>query len=68
VAISRWRIDLAAEADLYAIMYQRRAVRIRAAGGLPQPLDCGAPRPELVRAIITGDSPGLHALDAVAVP
>ena len=37
------RTDLAAEADLYAIMYPRRAVRIRALGGLPQPLDFGAP-------------------------
>ena len=35
--------DLAAEADLYAIMYPRRAVLIRALGGLPQPLDFGAP-------------------------
>ena len=61
------RTDLAAEADLYAIMYPRRAVRMRALGGLPQPLDFGAPSPELLRAIITGDSPGLRALDAEAV-
>jgi hypothetical protein len=61
------RTDLAAEADLYAIMYPRRAVRIRALGGLPQPLDFGAPSEELLRAIITGDSPGLRALDAEAV-
>ena len=59
--------DLSAEADLYAIMYPRRAVRIRALGGLPQPLDFGAPSEELLRAIITGDSPGLRALDAEAV-
>ena len=51
------RTDLAAEADLYAIMYPRRAALIRALGGLPQPLNFGAPSPELVRAIITGDSP-----------
>ena len=36
-------------------------------GGLPQPLDFGAPSAELLRAIITGDSPGLRALDAGAV-
>jgi len=34
---------------------------------LPQPLDFGAPSPELVRAIITGDSPGLRALNTEAV-
>ena len=61
------RTDLAAEADLYAIMYPRRAVRIRALGGLPQPLDFGAPSPEMLRAIITGNSPGLRACDAEAV-
>ena len=51
------------EADLYAIMYPRRAASIRALGGLPQPCDFGPPSPELVHAIVTGTSPTLLALD-----
>jgi hypothetical protein len=51
------------EADLYAIMHPRRAARIRALGGLPQPCDFGPPSPELVHAIVTGTSPTLLALD-----
>jgi len=54
---------LAEEADLYATIHPRRAVVIRAQGGLPEPCDFGPPRPELVHAIVTGDSPTLRALD-----
>jgi hypothetical protein len=50
-------------ADLYAVMYPRRAAQIRAQGGLPQPCDFGPPSPELVHAIVTGTSPTLLALD-----
>ena len=50
-------------ADLYAIMYPRRAALIRALGGLPLPCDFGPPSPELVHAIVTGTSPTLIALD-----
>jgi hypothetical protein len=51
------------EADRYAVMYPDRAVRIRAAGGLPADLDFGAPEPELVPDIVHGTSPILLALD-----
>jgi hypothetical protein len=51
------------EADLFAIMYPRRAALIRALGGLPEPCDFGPPSPALVHAIVTGTSPTLLALD-----
>ena len=51
------------EADRYAVMYPDRAVRIRAAGGLPADLDFGAREPELVPDIVHGTSPILLALD-----
>lgn len=57
--------DLAVEADQYAIIYPRRAARIRALGGLPQPCDFGPPAPELVHAIVTGTTPTLRALEQV---
>lgn len=58
--------DPIAEAEQYAIIYPQRAARIRVLGGLPQPLDFGPPSPELVHAIITGNSPTLRALDSQA--
>jgi hypothetical protein len=36
---------------------------IRLLGGLPVHCDFGPPEPELVRAIVTGTSPALRALD-----
>jgi hypothetical protein len=60
--------DPIAEADQYAVIYPQRAARIRVLGGLPQPLDFGPPSPELVQAIITGDTPTLRALDTQAAP
>ena len=56
-------VDLLAEADRYAVIHPRRAARIRALGGLPEPCDFGPPEPELVHAIVTGTSPTLRALD-----
>lgn len=58
--------DPIAEAEQYAIIYPQRAARIRALGGLPQPLDFGPPAPYLVQAIIAGNSPALRALDTHA--
>jgi hypothetical protein len=55
--------DPVSEADQYAAIYPRRAARIRALGGLPQPCDFGPPPPELVDAIVTGTSPTLRALE-----
>jgi hypothetical protein len=55
-----------AEADQYAIIYPRRAALIRSLGGLPARCDFGPPEPDLVRAIVSGTSPTLRALDASA--
>ena len=54
------------EADQYAILYPRRAALIRRHGGLPPDCDFGPPEPDLERAIATGTSPILRALDAQA--
>ena len=56
--------DLAAEAEMYAIMYPRRAKLIRSLGGLPDNPDFGPPDPELVPFIVSGTTPALLALDA----
>ena len=55
--------DLAAEAELYAIMYPRRAKLIRSLGGLPDNPDFGLPDPELVPFIVNGTTPALLSLD-----
>ena len=39
------------------VMYPDRAGRFRAAGGLPARLDFGAPKPEIVAAIVRGTAP-----------
>ena len=57
------RVDWAAEAELYAIHYPRRAGLIRSLGRLPDTPNFGPPPPELVRAIVTGTTPHLRALD-----
>jgi hypothetical protein len=54
------------EAEQYAMIYPGRAALIRSLGGLPAKCDFGPPEPELVRAIVTGTSPTLRALDAGA--
>ena len=59
--------DIDAEAELYVVMYHDRAARIRAAGGLPARLDFGAPKPEIVAAIVGGTSPIFCALDQPAL-
>jgi hypothetical protein len=55
--------DLAAEADYYANVYPYRARPIRHHGGLPPNCDFGPPDDDLVRAIVTGTSAALRALD-----
>jgi hypothetical protein len=60
-------VDLAAEAERYAVIYPRRARLIRRLGGLPADCDFGPPEPELVHAIVTGSGPALRALDGAAV-
>jgi hypothetical protein len=51
------------EAEQYALIHPRRAVRIRAAGGLPTPCDFGPPEPAIVAQLVHGTSPILLALD-----
>ena len=58
--------DLAAEADHYANVHPRRASSIRRYGGLPPNCDFGPPDDDLIRAIVTGTSPALRALDTPA--
>jgi hypothetical protein len=58
--------DPAAEADLYAVMYPRRAALIRSHGGVPDNVSFGAPADDLARILVTGRTPTLLALDAGA--
>lgn len=51
------------EVEKYAVTHPDRAMRIRAAGALPNPCDFDPPRHSLVRAIATSNSPLLRALD-----
>jgi hypothetical protein len=56
--------DIATEADQYALRHRKRAALIRRLGRLPDHVDCGPMPPELLAAIVSGDSPILQALDA----
>ena len=56
----------AAEADLYAVMYPRRAALIRSHGGVPDNVSFGPPGDDLARILVTGRTPALLALDAAA--
>ena len=55
--------DPIAEAERYAQSHRKRALLIRRLGHLPDNLDCGAMRPQVVHAIVTGTTPILRALD-----
>ncbi len=54
----------AAEAEAYALTYPRRAALIRQLGRLPDNPSFGPPEDYLVRALVTGRTPALLALDA----
>ena len=56
--------DPAAEAEQYALIYPRRASLIRRLGRLPDNPTFGPPEEYLVRAVATGRTPALLALDA----
>jgi hypothetical protein len=56
--------DPAAEAEQYALIYPRRAALIRRLGRLPDNPSFGPPEDWLVRAVVTGRTPALLALDA----
>ncbi|HEY2619438.1 MAG TPA: hypothetical protein VGI78_19005, partial [Acetobacteraceae bacterium] len=58
--------DVLAEAENYASANPERAARIRATGGLPEPLDFTPPRPDVVATLVNGTSTILCALDHIA--
>jgi hypothetical protein len=51
------------EAERYAVLHRKRAVLIRRLGRLPDKVNVGWLRPEVVQAIVTGTTPILRALD-----
>ena len=53
----------AAEAEQYAIIYPERAALIRRLGRVPADASFGPPDDDLVRALVTGRTPALAALD-----
>jgi hypothetical protein len=55
--------DAVAEAERYATLHRKRAMLIRSLRGVPRRLDIGPIRPEVVRALISGTTPILRALD-----
>ena len=60
--------DVAAEADEYALQHRKRATLIRRLGRLPERVQFGPMRPELVAAIATGTSAILCSLDQPGAP
>ena len=52
-----------AEADQYVLDHRKRATLIRRLGRMPERVDWGPLKPELVRQIATGDTPVLRSLD-----
>jgi hypothetical protein len=58
--------DIAADAERYALSHRKRAALIRTLGHLPDKLDFGPLSPQLVAAIVTGNSPVLRSLDTGA--
>jgi hypothetical protein len=56
-------LDPTAAAEEYAMIYPARARLIRSLGRLPDRLDFGPPGDDLVRALVTGRTPALLALD-----
>jgi hypothetical protein len=57
---------IAADAERYALSHRKRAALIRTLGHLPDKLDFGPLSPQLVAAIVTGNSPVLRSLDTAA--
>ena len=58
---------IAAEADKYALEHRKRASLIRRFGRVPDRLNFGPLRPELIRRIISGDSPTLWVSPSVTM-
>jgi hypothetical protein len=59
--------DPITEAEHYAVAYPRRAALIRRLGKVPDNVTFGPPEDYLVRALVTGRTPALLALDRAAV-
>jgi len=59
--------DLIAEAELYAVMYPRRAALIRRARRVPDNVSFGPPDDHLVPVLVHGQTPALLALDRIEV-
>jgi hypothetical protein len=57
---------IVADAERYALSHRKRAALIRTLGHLPDKLDFGPLSPQLVAAIVTGNSPVLRSLDTGA--
>ena len=57
------KFDAVAEAERYATLHRKRAMLIRSLRGVPHRLNIGPIRPEVVRALISGTTPILRALD-----
>ncbi len=55
--------DPIAEAEEYAVIYPQRAALIRRLGRVPDAVSFGPPEDYLVRALVTGRTPALLALD-----
>ncbi len=55
--------NLPTEADYNALVYPHRAREMRHYGGLPPDCNFGPPDDDLMRAIVTGTTPALRALD-----
>jgi hypothetical protein len=59
--------DPIAEAEHYAVVYPQRAALIRRRGRVPDNVSFGPPEDYLVRALVTGRTAALLALDRAAV-
>ena len=57
------QVDPAAAAEEYAMLYPQRAALIRRLGRVPDNVSFGPPEEPLVRALVTGRTPALLALD-----
>jgi hypothetical protein len=58
--------DVLAQAEDYASANPENAARIRATGGLPEPLDFTPPAPDVVATLVYGTGTVLGALDHIA--
>ena len=52
------------EAERYALLHRKRAALIRRLGRLPEKINVGPIPPDVVRALVTGTTPILRALDS----